>query len=163
MIKVEEKIEEKIVRTVVKYKASDGTMFTDESECRNYEGSARCVLFAKYNPLVVKRVTENELFGGHHGSNDYLIDIVHLTSEEDAEIVFKLCLVCHTYLQKEESKSRRDTVLAKLKECAANKSYFVVGRGNEYDNDELENCYPFESFEGYLGIMNKFVTTIENQ
>ena len=70
---MKEVVKSKTVNTVV-YQALDGTEFVNKDECRKYEESAKCVLFHKYNKLVVKREHEETIF--KTGSYDDIVDIV---------------------------------------------------------------------------------------
>lgn len=71
------------------YKATDGTLFEEREECLKYESSARCVLLTRYENLVIKTLSEGEVFGCT-GSDDYEIDICKVKDDRDIDIILQL-------------------------------------------------------------------------
>ena len=84
-------MKEVIVDKVIKetfYEAVDGTHFRTKEECKKYEDSAKCVLLTKYNHMVIKNIAEYDLHLA--GSEEYMLDIVKIDSEEDIYIIMQL-------------------------------------------------------------------------
>ena len=74
--------------TITVYQAIDGTEFSSKEECLKYEGTVECLLLTKYNRLVKRRVSEDELF--NTGSDECMIDILQpLSSEADIDIIIQ--------------------------------------------------------------------------
>lgn len=103
------------------YVANDGTVFSDEKECKKYEESAKAVLKVKYLPLVVKSTNEEELF--KCGTDEYSIDIIKVSSDYDIEIVLKVAAL-QGYQQ--NILNNWEKVLKRGKE---EKDYIFIGRG----------------------------------
>ena len=85
------------------------------------------VVYSKYQPLVIARKTEYEIF--NTGSEEYEIDIVKMSKPEDVDIIIQLwCL----YNNKAESQvlEERD----KLYNWYIANETILIGRGCGYDN-----------------------------
>lgn len=67
MEKIEEVIERTVKDTHISYKAIDGTLFTDENECRRYEETAEAVLLAKLSEIQIKEISCDDLFESGEG------------------------------------------------------------------------------------------------
>lgn len=127
-------IKKEIVRTEYEYiyVANDGTEFRSEEECRNYEESARGMLFAKYRKLVVESMSEEDLFG--HGSCDNLYNIVKVETQTDADLLLQIVLFENRYLQEDEYKDRLDTFMSRINRALFEQDFLFVARGYEDDS-----------------------------
>lgn len=125
---MKEKIIEKTkVEITYEYEALDGRIFKDKSECKKYEESAKMVVHSKYQPLVIARKTEYEIF--NTGSEEYEIDIVKMSKPEDVDIIIQLwCL----YNNKSESQVLEER--NKLYDWYTANETILIGRGSSYDN-----------------------------
>lgn len=123
-------IQKEISQHVTVYEAMDGTEFTSKEECKKYEESAKCVLMAKYNKLVVKTCSEYDLFNCI-GSEDETVDIIKITSLSDIDTILKLIALHYPssakdaeWMQKKEDR---------LTDAYNSNSLVVIGRGYEGD------------------------------
>ena len=121
---MKEVVKSKTVSTVV-YQASDGTEFVDKTECIKYEESAKCVLFGRYNKLVVESKCEETIF--KTGSCDDMVDIVKVNSQEDIDIILQIFY----YFNSNPSTSYLERVENSLNSSVG--SFLFINRG--YDND----------------------------
>ena len=87
---------------VTKYVAVDNTVFTSKSECEKYEQTAECALMQRYKPLVVKTVTEYDIFAC--GSDDSVVDVIKLTEAKDIDTVIQLYRLRNSHLERPEYK-----------------------------------------------------------
>lgn len=110
------------------YEAIDGTVFNSAEECKKYESSAKAVLLARYNPLVVTRKTEEILF--NVGSCDYEIDVVKFPDDEEIDTVLQLIALFNPHYKDEELQRFRK----KLTEAVKNDDFILIGRGYNYDD-----------------------------
>lgn len=133
---MKEVVKSKTVNTVV-YQALDGTEFVNKDECRKYEESAKCVLFHKYNKLVVKREHEETIF--KTGSYDDIVDIVKVTSQEDIDIILQVFY----YFNSNPSTPYLERIENSLNSSVG--SFLFISRG--YDNDGF---YPLASLPEYV-------------
>lgn len=125
-----ETIEVYVVRKCTKYKAIDGTVFVTKAECEKYEESAKCVLVAKYNKLVVKSCSESGIFGCI-GSEEETINIVKINSLSDIDIILKLLALHYPNAAKDtEWMQRKEDILT---DAYNSNSLVVIGRGYEGD------------------------------
>lgn len=62
MERIENKREVTQTVTDISYKAIDGTMFSNEEECRRYEESAEAILLSKIKEFQIKEIAGNDLF-----------------------------------------------------------------------------------------------------
>lgn len=122
-------IREERTRTeyVTFFVANDGERFTSREECEKYEKTARCVLFSKYNALVVGETEEEPLTG--FGSDENLVQIVVPKSEKDIDLILQVFAFLNG--DGEWAKSR----IEKYRETLANAvgEKIIVGRGCDDD------------------------------
>lgn len=85
-MKVNEIKETREVVVKTEYIAEDGKVFSNEEECRKYEGTCRCVLRSEYEKLVKGNISEYDLFY-ENGCDAGLYDIVEVKTETDREVV----------------------------------------------------------------------------
>ena len=62
------------------YTAFDGTQFESEEHCKEYENASKVVLNVKVQPMF-KIITENELFDGWYGSEEFDIGVIKVTKQ----------------------------------------------------------------------------------
>lgn len=138
------------------YEASDGTEFTNRDECLKYEGSAKCVLFTKYNEMDIVDTYEEGIFTVGCEDNDY--DIVKVSTEKEAELIMQITLLCQNYLQNEKCSETRDKKWNMIKSCIGDEdNRLIIFRGCCGDDDfnpattykDLikdihKNCFPKE-------------------
>lgn len=111
-------------QTVTAYKAIDGTIFDDRNECEKYDKTATAVIMAKYQNLVVKSMSEEDLFWC--GSCDSTIDIVKITKQEDVDIILQAFSI-NGY----SDFSKPSRICA---EALENNDFIFISRGYEGDN-----------------------------
>lgn len=123
-------VQKEIKQHITVYEAVDGAEFKSKEECKKYEESAKCVLIAKYNKLVVKTGSESDIFEGI-GSEDETINIVKINNASDIDIILKLIALHYPsvaknpeWLQKRESR---------LTDAYNSNSLVIIGRGYEGD------------------------------
>ena len=73
------KIEKTITEEKITYEAIDGEVFDNEKECLEYEKSAKGVINAQFQALVIKNTDEYELF---RGDGDHPIQVVKVPNVE---------------------------------------------------------------------------------
>lgn len=123
---------EKVIKEIW-YEAIDGTTFKDKAECEKYDHTAEAILRQRYQPLVLKTISEWGLF--KCGSEDYYYDLVMANNVNDVENILKLTLLHHSYLTTESSKNEFAEI-EKLCMQAMNKGDIIlISRG--YENDSF--------------------------
>ena len=123
-------IQQTITSHIPAYEAVDGTIFKIKEECEKYEESAKCVLIAKYNKLVVRSCTESDIFGDI-GSEDETINIVKINNASDIDIILKLiALHAPSVARNPEWLQKR---VNRLTDACNSNSLVIIGRGYEGD------------------------------
>ena len=147
------KIQKEIVRTEYQtvYVALDGTEFISEEECKKYDNSAKCVLMAKYNKLVVKESDESEIIG--IGCEDDVVQIAKIESQNDADLILQIVVACNDYYHNEEHKKDLESVRHRIQRALYSDGLLVIGRN--YDMNEF---WVMDSRKGYIDKVNKFFT-----
>ena len=112
---------------VTKYVAVDNTVFTNKSECEKYEQTAECALMQRYKPLVVKTVTEYDIFAC--GSEDCVVDIIKLIEAKDIDTVIQLYRLRNSHLERPEYKKWIDEAHKKLSAALQGSGFAFIGRG----------------------------------
>lgn len=124
-------IKEEIIKKEYKitYEAIDGVLFDSQYECDQYEKSAKMVLYAKYKPLVLATLTEDELYGV--GSENHTIDTVKLKKESDIDTILQLYSLYkgNKYSEEEMANTRE-----KVKSYFTNSDIIFIERGCSYDD-----------------------------
>lgn len=126
---INKEIVTKSTKTV--YVANDGTEFENAEECKKYESSARGVLYAKYEPMVVKTSDEYEIF--LVGCDDNIVEIVCVKTQEDADLILQILLLENSLYTNEDHKERREEAIAQINSAIGD--FLLVGRG--YDRDSF--------------------------
>ena len=123
-------VQKEIKQYITVYEAIDGTEFKSKEECKKYEESAKCVLIAKYNKLVVRSCTESDIFGDI-GSEDETINIVKINNASDIDIILKLiALHAPSVARNPEWLQKR---VNRLTDACNSNSLVIIGRGYEGD------------------------------
>lgn len=121
---------EKVIKEIW-YEAIDGTTFKDKAECEKYDNTAKAILHQRYQPLVLKNISEWDLF--KCGSEDYYYDLVMANNVDDVENILKLTLLSHSYLTTESNK------LAEIEKLCMQAMHegdiILISRG--YENDSF--------------------------
>lgn len=128
------KIQKEIVRKeyVSVFVANDGTEFSDEAECKKYDESAKGVLLAKYQQVVLKESDAYSLFG--FGSDEEVIEVVKLNSNEDVDLIVQCYLLENDYIkEREDYNERMEKMITRLKKSVTENDIIFIGRG--YDKD----------------------------
>ena len=120
---------EKIIKEVW-YEAIDGTTFKDKVECEKYDNTARAVLMSKYKPLVLKSITEWDLF--ETGSEDCYYDLVMINCEKDIEIITQLALLQNTFLYKDQE--RLNNIENICRNAWREEDVILISRGYQEDS-----------------------------
>lgn len=78
----------KMVEQVIGYKAADGTYFTTEEQCKEYEESAKCVIRNAVKELIVIATDAESLFGCETmTSSDYLVEFYRIKNAHDLTVL----------------------------------------------------------------------------
>lgn len=109
------------------YKATDGTLFEEREECLKYESSARCVLLTRYENLVIKTLSEGEVFGCT--GSDYEIDICKVKDDRDIDIILQLHKLYCSSISIDSLKDIKEKL-----ETSINCGAVLIGRG--YNREE---------------------------
>lgn len=112
-----------------KYQANDGTLFTNEKDCQDYEKSLLGILKAKYSKLKKKEFNEYSFLNNTLGCEDYNIDIVQINNKSDIDILIQLCLFYHPNKNQENIDYDYDRLLKAFE----GNTTVIVGKGNDYD------------------------------
>lgn len=124
--------EETITTIITKYEAIDGTIFESKDECKKYEDTAICVLRSRYNPLVITSTTEYDLF--QVGSDECVIDVIKLQSEQDVDTILQLCHYYHNWLKEDKCKDRLQKISIRINKAFSENDYLFISKGWESDN-----------------------------
>jgi len=135
------------------YVANDGTEFSDEAECKKYEESAYAVLHARYQKLVVNTTNEYDFFSWA-GSEDTDVEIVMLSTQNDADVVKQIYVTINSHLLKGENKDRLESVFSTIDKALANNDVLLVGRPN-YERDQ--NMWFFGTLTDVIEKMKSYV------
>lgn len=128
------KIQKEIVRKeyVSVFVANDGTEFSDEAECKKYDESAKGVLLAKYQQVVLKESDAYSLFG--FGSDEEVIEVVKLNSKEDVDLIVQCYLLENDYIkERDDYNERMEKMITRLNKSVTENDIIFIGRG--YDKD----------------------------
>lgn len=121
---------EKVIKEIW-YEAIDGTTFKDKAECEKYDNTAKAILHQRYQPLVLKNISEWDLF--KCGSEECYYDLVIVNNVNDVENILKLTLLRHSYLTTESNK------LAEIEKLCMQAMHegdiILISRG--YENDSF--------------------------
>lgn len=120
-------VSKEVTNTIYGWEAIDGTFFDNKEECQKYENSAKTVVLAKYNKLVIKSGSEDELF--YIGCGDNIVDIVKLYEPNDVDVILQL----YTLINGTPSEDSLNKQVARCKNALNTHDYLFISRG--YDDD----------------------------
>lgn len=109
------------------WEAIDGTFFENKEECKKYEDSAKTVILAKYNKLVIKSGSEDELF--YIGCNDNIVDIVKISKYSDIDVILQL----YTLINGTPSEDSLNKQTERCERALDTRDYLFISRG--YNDD----------------------------
>lgn len=124
-IQVEEK------RYILKYEATDGTIFLNPEECKKYEESAKGVLEGRLSKLVVAKQNAWDLMAGYDDNEVWAIKI---SSKADKDVVLQRFFLDSPYLLDKGNEGARAELERKIDDAYKNKDLLLIGRNLE---DEL--------------------------
>ena len=139
------------IEEITGYEAFDGTMFGDSEQCRQYEKTAKCAIKARFNELVVNKLSEYEAFEGFGcGSEDYNLVVVDIRSEADLQAFNQYS----AFVEGTENRCAKSDVIGHK---------LLVGIGY---CDDWDTCYIYGTFEDvcakfFAGMNNIFKITEE--
>ena len=83
----------RMIEEIRGYEANDGTFFKSKEECEKYEGTAKAVITAEFNRLVVGNEFSEYLFfeGFGSGCDDFDMAIIDI---KDADNLHKVNMLC---------------------------------------------------------------------
>lgn len=120
-------VSKEVTNTVCGWEAIDGTFFENKEECKKYENSAKTVILAKYNKLVIKSGSEEELF--YIGCGDNIVDIVKISKYSDIDIILQL----YTLINGTPSEDSLNKQTERCERALDTRDYLFISRG--YDDD----------------------------
>lgn len=129
-------ITKKFERTEIWYEAIDGTEFKSKEQCAEYENTAKCVLFSRYQKLVVKSTDNESLF--YSGSGIEYIDIVKLESEADVTIILQLLAAYNSYLFRDDTECL-NIMKKSIEDALSTDGYLLINRGNDCEDNFVIN------------------------
>ena len=130
-------VQKEIKKHITIYEAIDGTEFKSKEECIKYEESAKCVLMAKYNKLVLRSGSEFDIF--NIGSEEETIDIIKINSLSDIDIILKLIALHYPNAAKDTEWMQKKE--DKLTDVYNSNSLVAIGRG--YDSNNFYISFTF--------------------
>lgn len=127
-----------------RFKATDGTLFFDEEDCKKYEGTLGCIIQSRYNKLVIKNTNACDLF--YFGSDEDFIDIIFIKDEKDKETIIQQDFLRFDKMT-EHTEKRADEINSKL----VVGEYNLIFRG--YNQDQ---AWPLGTYEGFVSNLRKY-------
>ena len=123
-----------IERTIkeIWYEAIDGTTFKDKAECEKYDNTAEAILRQRYQPLVLKTISEWDLF--RCGSDEHYYDLVIANTTTEVENILKLMLLHHKYLTTESSKDKLAEIEKLCTQAMREGDIILINRGCDNDS-----------------------------
>lgn len=120
-------VSKEVTNTICGWEAIDGTFFENKEECKKYENSAKTVILAKYNKLVIKSGSEEELF--YIGCGDNIVDIVKISKYSDIDVILQL----YTLINGTPSEDSLNKQTERCERALDTRDYLFISRG--YDDD----------------------------
>lgn len=126
-----ETFNEEKIEYITKYKAIDGTVFNDRTECEKYENTAKCVIKTKFDKLVINhRHNSYDLFDG---CDDNTVLVVKMKDKDDMDTVLQMLYIENPHLKKSENENARKVYLDQIE--SAFKDNGVLIWAENYDGD----------------------------
>lgn len=120
-------VSKEVTNTIYGWEAIDGTFFDNKEECQKYENSAKTVILAKYNKLVVKSSSEEEFF--YLGCSDNTVDVVKISKYSDIEVILQL----YTLINGTPSEDSLNKQTERCERALDTRDYLFISRG--YNDD----------------------------
>lgn len=141
-------IKREVTSVEVVYQAADGTEFKSKEECKVYDESARCMLYAKYNQKVINSTTEFNLLG--FGNDVCTIEVVKLETQADVDLITQLFLFENKHMALSDNRDSLNRILVRLNKALAVKDFVFIGR------DCCKNSFYYEgSRNEHIEVLNK--------
>lgn len=135
------------------YVANDGTEFNDKEECKKYEESAHCVLFTKYNKLVVESKDEWSFFG--FGSDESMYDAVRVPDNDAADLILQIDALCNPQYYKKDACENyvkwRNEHIEQVRRAQNEGDLLFIGRGWEGNQNDF---YIYHTRNAYIDVLN---------
>jgi hypothetical protein len=116
-------VSKEVTNTIYGWEAIDGTFFDNKEECQKYENSAKTVILAKYNKLVVKSSSEEEFF--YLGCSDNTVDVVKISKYSDIDVILQL----YTLINGTPSKDSLNKQIERCERALDTRDYLFISRG----------------------------------
>jgi len=113
------------------YVAADGMEFRTAEECKKYEESANGVVMAKVRPMVIKEITEEDIFG--FGSCDNTVWVAKPATQEDADTILQAIIVLNPHLTKDDYKHITERQRVLVQRALDENDFIFISRGYEMD------------------------------
>lgn len=139
-------IKEEFKTYKTKYQAIDGQQFDSQEECLKYEASAKGVLKAKLDRLIVGKANQWDFLCGYEDNDVFALN---LKTQEDADVVMQLLLLEHPYLTEDRFKDKLNEYQKVFNEAIEQKCYMLMGL----------NC---EGELYFMGNVNHFIDNLKN-
>lgn len=120
-------VNKEVTNTIYGWEAIDGTFFDNKEECQKYENSAKTVILAKYNKLVVKSSSEEEFF--YLGCSDNTVDVVKISKYSDIDVILQL----YTLINGTPSEDSLNKQTERCERALDTRDYLFISRG--YNDD----------------------------
>lgn len=120
-------VSKEVTNTIYGWEAIDGTFFDNKEECQKYENSAKTVILAKYNKLVVKSSSEEEFF--YLGCSDNTVDVVKISKYSDINVILQL----YTLINGTPSEDSLNKQTERCERALDTRDYLFISRG--YNDD----------------------------
>ena len=129
MEKIEKKREVVTTTTDILYKAIDGTMFSNEDECRRYEETSEAILLGRLADIQIKEVCCDDLF---ESSGEGVYRVVVPRVEEDINALLVNSAISPSSRSKKKYSSELYTLnqLWKLNGGASSKDFLFFDKGD---------------------------------
>lgn len=126
-----EAFNEEIKNYVTKYKAIDGTIFNDQAECVKYENTAKCVIKAKFNKLIVNdKYDAWDLMGGYE---DNQVLAIKMKDEKDKDVVLQMMYMEYSHILQKGREELKKAFDDKVDSAFNNDGVILWGMNQEGD------------------------------
>jgi hypothetical protein len=122
---------EKIIKEIW-YEAIDGTTFRDRVECEKYDNTTEAILRQRYQPLVLKTISEWDLF--KCGSEECYYDLIIANNVTDVENILKLAIFYNNYLTNESYKNRLTEIEKLCMQAMHEGDIILISKGCDNDS-----------------------------
>ena len=119
------KKEKTTTQTYSEYEAIDGTLFTNREDCQEYENTARCVLRARVQRLIVTK--EHNAWNLLGGLDDDNVVGIKFNCDNDVKDFLQYYCLDHTYYMRDEHKDKLLELSNKCYDARKNNDILLVG------------------------------------